>query len=120
MFINDCAIAEAICIIIMRDQWLISNNKTYPNLKTWLKKAKKVKQKLQAKLDKNQQKRQEQTYIINIKRLAISNRPLIGVYKDILSDPAFILSSNSLNSTFFANIQQLLATMNSISFMLIV
>lgn len=41
---------------MIRDQWLIRNNKTNPNFKAQLKKAKEVKRKQQAKLDKNWQK----------------------------------------------------------------
>lgn len=50
---NNLAIAKATCIIIIRDQQLISNNKTNLGLKAQLKKAKKAQQKQQAKLDKN-------------------------------------------------------------------
>lgn len=59
-FKDDPTIIEAACITTMRDQWLISNNKTNPDLKTRLKKAKEAKRKQQAKLDKNRQKAQEQ------------------------------------------------------------
>ena len=44
-FIDDPAIVEAARITTMRDQWLISNNKTNPDLQTWLKKAKEAEQK---------------------------------------------------------------------------
>lgn len=44
-FMDNPAIAEAACITTMRDQWLISNNKTNPDLKARLKKAKEAEQK---------------------------------------------------------------------------
>lgn len=42
---DDLAIIETAHITTIRDQWFISNNKTNPNLKAWLKKAKKAKRK---------------------------------------------------------------------------
>lgn len=99
------AITEAACITMIRDQQLISNYKTNPNLKAQLKKAKKAKQKQQVKLDKNRQMIQEQAQINDIKRLAIGNRQLIGVHKDVLSDFTPIPSSDAPNPAFFANIQ---------------
>lgn len=52
-FMDDPAIAKADYITKMRDQWFISNNKTNPDLKARLKKAKEAKRKQQVKLDKN-------------------------------------------------------------------
>lgn len=53
---DNLTIAEADCITKMRDQWLISNNKTNLNFTTWLKKTTKAKRKQKVKLDKNRQK----------------------------------------------------------------
>ncbi len=52
-FMDNPTITGAARIIMMRGQWLISYNKTNPDLKVQLKKAKKAEQKQQAKLDKN-------------------------------------------------------------------
>lgn len=119
-FMDDPAIAEAAHITTMRDQWLISNNKTNPDLKARLKMAKEAERKQQAKLDKNRQKAQEQAQINDIRRLAIGNRQLIGAHKDVLSDPVPIPSSDLPNPASLANIQQSQTTMNSIGSMLAV
>lgn len=52
-FMDNPAIAKASRITKMRDQWLISNNKTNPDLKARLKKVKVAERKQQAKLEKN-------------------------------------------------------------------
>lgn len=123
-FMDNPTIAEAARIITMRDQWLISNNKTNSDLKVRLKKAKEAERKQKAKLDKNRQKAQEQAQINDIRRLAIGNRQLnrqlIGMHKDILSDPPAIPSSDPPNVAPPPELAPSPATINSIGSMLAV
>lgn len=51
-FINDFTVAEATQIILMRNQWLMSNSKSNFGLKTWLKKRKKSSKSIKIKLTK--------------------------------------------------------------------
>lgn len=74
---------------------------------------------MQAKLDKTRQKAQEKAQINDIRRLAIGNRQ-IGAYKDILSDPVSIPSSDPPNPEAFVPIHQTPATQQSINSMLAV
>ena len=88
-----------------------------PDLKARLKKAKVVEQKNQAKLDKTRQKAQEKAQINDTRRLAIGNRQ-IGAYKDILSDPVSVPSSDPPYPEANVPVNQTPATKQSINLML--
>ena len=70
-------------------------------------------------MDENWQMAQEQAQLNDIKRLAIGNRQLIRVHKDVLFNLIPIPSSDPPNSVSLTNIQQTIARMNIIGFMLI-
>lgn len=113
---DDPIVAEASRITALRDQWLIQNNKTNPDLQARLKKAKAAEKKVQAKLDKNRQKAQELAHIHDIRRLAIGNRQ-ISSFRDNLSDPAPIPSSDPPDLSSLTPINQTPATRQSITSM---
>lgn len=95
-FTNDEKVAAAARIQALQDQWLLKNHKMNADLKAQLKKTKAAKQRQQAKQEKTREKAKEQAQIHNIRRLAIGNSQF-GAFKNVLSDPTTIPSSDPLD-----------------------
>lgn len=90
-------VARVTQITELIDQQLLKNNKTNPDLKAGLKKAKVVDQKKQTKLDKICRKAQEKSQINDIRRLVMRNKQ-IDTFKDIFSNSVSLFNSDPVVS----------------------